>query len=170
MSRSLAGSIAQGQGASFEKWLRDYIFAPMVRNGALVRVDKLDPPSRSQWDARRGRVVMVPVAAGGADFVLCLPDARYGAVEAKSTGEARFYRDNIEPHQITHLETAAAAGGGSYLAVQFRAGGSPCAYLVPWGAVPWFAARTAPSVTAEDLAPWKIASWRDAAQVLRRAL
>lgn len=166
MSRALAGAVAQGQGASFETWLRDFIFAPMLRNGVLVRADKLDPPARSVWDARRGRMVMVPVAAGGADFVLCLHDARYAAIEAKSTGESRLYRDHIEPHQVAHLDAAAAAGGGAYLAVQFRAGRSTGAYLVQWADVPWFAARTAPSITAADLEPWQITNWLDAARLL----
>lgn len=93
--RRLAGARAQGSGAAFETWLARYIFTPMTARGVLVRFDKLDPPSRSSWDASRQRAVMVPTGAGGGDWLLLAPGGRYIVCESKSTADARFYRAEI---------------------------------------------------------------------------
>lgn len=166
IQRRLAGARAQGSGAAFETWLARFIFTPMTARAALVRFDKLDPPGRPSWDAGRQRAVMVPIGVGGGDWLLLAPGGRYIVCESKSTADERFYRAEIEPHQVKHLDQAVNAGGAAYLALQFRTGGSSTAYLVPWALVPWQTARTAPSVTAADCAPWPLRSWIDGAKVL----
>lgn len=168
--RRWAGVQAQRSGAAFETWLARFIFTPMVARGALARFDKLDPPSRPSWDSGRQRVVMVPIGAGGGDWILLAPGGSYIACESKTTADDRFYRAEIEPHQEQHLDQAVNAGGAAYLALQFRTGGSATAYLMPWAAVPWQIVRSAPSVTAADCAPWALRSWIDGAKVLQTAL
>jgi hypothetical protein len=91
-ARRLAGMRARGHGATFETWLARFIFTPMVERGALVRFDKLDPPTRPTWDAGQQRMVMVPIGVGGGDWVLLAPGGRYIVCESKSTADARFYR------------------------------------------------------------------------------
>ncbi len=105
------------------------------------------------------------MAKSGADFVLMLPTGRYGIVECKSSADARFYRADIPPHQIAHLDTAVSAGAAAFLALQFRRA-TLTAYMVPWQLVPWATARTSPSVTAADLTPWALRNWIDAARIL----
>ena len=164
--RRLAGVRAQRSGTAFETWLARFIFTPMVARGALARFDKLDPPSRPRWDAARQRAVMVPIGVGGGDWILLVPGGGYIACESKSTADDRFYRAEIEPHQVQHLDQAVNAGGAAYLALQFRTGGSSTAYLLPWAVVPWQIARSAPSVTATDLAAWPLRNWIDAARII----
>ena len=168
--RRLAGARAQGSGAAFETWLARFIFTPMVARGVLARFDKLDPPSRPRWDVGRQRVVMVPLGVGGGDWLLLAPGGSYIACESKTTADDRFYRAEIEPHQAQHLDQAVNAGGAAYLALQFRTGGSATAYLMPWAAVPWQIARSAPSLTAEDCAPWPLRSWIDGAKVIQTSM
>lgn len=164
--RRLAGRRAHDLGIAFEDWLRAYIFRPLIERQVILRADKLDPPARPTWDGARRRVVLRPVAAGGADWLLCAAGGRYVAVESKSTDAPRFYRSELTSEQIKHLDTATAAGGGAYLAVQFRDGPTATAFLAPWPAVPWGCARTALSVTAADLDPWRLSGWIDAARIL----
>jgi penicillin-binding protein-related factor A (putative recombinase) len=162
--RRLAGVRARGSGDAFERWLERFIFAPLLTRGKLLRFDRLNPDTRSVWDAVRRQVVFSPVARSGADFVLMLPMGRYGIVEAKSSGDPRFYRADLPDHQVAHLDQAVAAGGAAYLALQFR---QPAltAYMVPWQSVPWATARTSPSITASDVGPWVLRSWIDAARI-----
>lgn len=111
---------------------------------------------------------MVATGPGGGDYLLLLPRGLYAVVEAKSTTDERFYRDEIPAHQVQHLDQAVNAGGAAYLALQFRTGGSATAYLVPWAAVPWQIARSAASVTAGDCAPWPLRNWQDLARQLAK--
>lgn len=164
--RRLAGARAQGSGAAFERWLSAYIFRPLVERGDVAIVDRLTPPARPVYDAAKGRLVLLPTAPGGVDWALCLKGGYYCAVEAKSTLDLKLYRSEIEPHQITHLDAAAKAGAGSFLAVQFRDGPTSTAYLIPWRAAPWAKARSAESISAADLGPWVIRGWIDAARLL----
>jgi hypothetical protein len=87
-------------------------------------------------------------------------------VEAKSTADECFYRDEIPEHQRGHLDQAAAAGTGAFLALELRTGPTLTAFLVPWDCVPWQKARTAESVTSADLAPWVIRCWQDVGRLL----
>lgn len=164
--RRLAGRRARGLGIGFEDWLRSYIFRPLIERQVILRADKLDPPARPTWDRAGRRVVLRPVAAGGADWLLCAAGGRYVAVESKSTDAPRFYRSDLTTEQIKHLDTATAAGGAAFLAVQFRDGPTATVFLAPWRAVPWHCARTAPSVSAADLEPWRMNGWIDAARIL----
>jgi penicillin-binding protein-related factor A (putative recombinase) len=90
-----------------------------------------------------------------------LPGGLSAVVEAKSTADELFYRDEVAEHQRRHLDQAAAAGAGAFLALELHIGPTSTAYLVPWDCVPWQKARTAESVTAADLAPWVIRCWQD---------
>lgn len=164
--RRFAGARAQGQGRSFETWLASYVLRPLVERGHLIRFDKLDAPARATWDGARSRVVFVPIGVGGADFLLLAPGGRYLACECKSTDGDRFYRTEIEPHQIGHLDETVKAGGAAYLALQFRAGGTSTAYFVPWRDLPWAMARSAESITAADCAAWRLNGWIEAARIL----
>ena len=164
--RRLAGRRARSLGIGFEDWLRAYVFRPLIERQVILRADKLDPPARPTWDSTQRRVVLRPVAAGGADWLLCAAGGRYIAVESKSTDAPRFYRSELTPEQIKHLDTATAAGGAAFLAVQFRGGPTATACFVPWLVVPWHCARTAPSVTAVSLEPWRLNGWIDAARIL----
>lgn len=164
--RRLAGRRARSLGIGFEGWLLAYIFRPLIERQVILRVDKLDPPARPVWDGTRRRMVLRPVAAGGVDWLLCTAGGRYVAVESKSTDAPRFYRSELTAEQLKHLDTATAAGGCAFLAVQFRDGPTATAFLAPWQAVPWGCARTAMSVTAADLEPWRLGGWIDAARIL----
>lgn len=166
LRRRLAGRRARRLGIGFEDWLRAYIFRPLIERQVILRADKLDPPARPTWDGVRRRVVLRPVAAGGADWLLCAAGGRYVAVESKSTDAPRFYRSDLTAEQIKHLDTATAAGGAAFLAVQFRDGPTATAHLAPWRSVPWHCARTAPSVSAADLERWRVNGWIDAARIL----
>ncbi len=168
--RRLAGRRAHSLGIGFEDWLRAYIFRPLIERRVILRADKLDPPTRPTWDSTWRRVVLRPVAAGGADWLLCAASGLYIAVESKSTTALRFYRSELTAEQIKHLDTATAAGGAAFLAVQFRDGPTATAYFVPWLAVPWHCARTAPSVTATRLERWRLNGWLDAARILAAKL
>jgi len=164
--RILGGHRARGNGDAWEAALQTLYFKPLVTRGHVVRVDKLGPPARAVWDSRRRCATLVPTAPGPADFWLLLPGGRSAIVEAKSTADERFYRDEIPAHQVKHLDQAAESGAGAFLAVQFRAGPSSTAFLAPWRAVEWTKARTAESVTAADLAAFALNSWQDAARIL----
>lgn len=164
--RRLGGTRARGNGAAFESWLAASILRPLVERGHLIRFDKLDAPTRATWDSARSRVVFVPIGVGGADFLLLAPGGRYLACECKSTDGDRFYRTEIEPHQIAHPDATVSAGGGAYLALQFRDRPTATAYLVPWQSVPWATARTAPSCIPAALTPWALRNWLDAARIL----
>jgi len=164
--RRIGGARAKGSGDAWESFLQRHIFAPLITRGHVVRVDKLGPPCRTVWDSRRARAAMLPTGPGPADFWLLLPGGRSAIVEAKSTADERFYRDEIPAHQVKHLDQAAEAGAGAFLAVQFRAGPSSTAFLAPWRALEWTTARTAESVTAADLAAFGLNSWQDAARIL----
>lgn len=163
--RRLAGHRARGAGAGFETYLVRFIWPPMRARGLLLRADKTDPPMRPIHDADRGRI-FVPAGAGGADFVLLVRGGGYAVVECKSTADNRLCRDELTPEQIRHLDAAVKAGGGAYLAVQFRDGPTSTAYLVPWPSVPWSTTRTAPSISPADLTMWRLNSWIDAARII----
>lgn len=164
--RRLAGYRARGAGAGFEGWLSAYVFRPLVERQVILRFDKTDPPMRQIRDAARG-VLFVPVGAGGADWILLGQNGLYIAIESKSTDDIRLYRDEILPHQVAHLDAAVKAGGGAFLAVQFRGSPTATAYLVPWQSASWSCARTAPSIEPTELQEWMMNGWIDAARILR---
>jgi hypothetical protein len=86
-------------------------------------------------------------------------------IEAKSTDKPRMARSVVLPHQQSVLDETADGGGVSILAVQFRGPGGGC-FLPPWRRIPWQVQRSAESVDAAALAPWRAGVLLDALERL----
>lgn len=159
-SRRIGGLKAKRFGQAFENVLQAHL------NGAVISglVSWWDHSQASFKCLSKKR--FVPIKAGCADFIGQLSGGLSFAMEAKSTDQERFYRSAILDDQAKQLDAAAKGGGLALLAVQFRVPletnsrymtwGSFPSFVVPWQSVPWKAARSALSVTLDDLRGWEI--------------
>lgn len=139
--------VQQASGARFEQWVEAQHAVARSR-GLLVHAEHTQAVARVI-----GRKV-VYVAPGVADYVLCLRGGRYAAVEAKACDGPRLYKSRIGPLQARHLDAVARGGGAlALLVVKYEAADY---FATPWLDVPWERARSADSVTAAALDPWKI--------------
>lgn len=125
--------------------------AQAIRLGLLACVEHNEPHAKV-FPVNR----VVYVRAGVADYTGCLADARYLAVEAKSTKAARLMRSAVQPKQAQHLDAVSGVGGLAVLLVEFRHGSMPRRFACPWRHVPWAKVRSADSVGAVDLVEWEI--------------
>lgn len=142
--------IQQAAGAHFEAWVEAQ-HAVARNRGLLIHAEHTQAVSR----VVQGRVIYS--APGVADYVLCLAGGRYAAVEAKACDGTRLYRSRIGPLQSRHLDAVARGGATAILLVEFSgAERMPERFAVPWLTVPWAQARSADSVLACNLAPWRI--------------
>lgn len=145
----IASRVAVAAGKLHEKRIEAELRVA-VEQGVIAWWAKNEPTFRAV-----GRGKFLPVAAGGADFAGVLTGGLAFSVEAKSTGEPRFYRSAIPEGQARHLDAVAKNGGLAVLAVQFRTGpggvGWP-SFALPWGAVPWAMQRDALSISVRDVA------------------
>ena len=147
------GHTAQAVGASFEAWVEvQHDKARLL--GILAHVYHNQPASKFI----RGRLEYVE--RGVSDYTGTLEGghAKTYAAEAKSTSDNRFPRAGIEPKQIEHLDAVARAGGLALLLVEFRVDVLPLRlrHAIPWLEIPWKTLRTAQSVSADDVATWRI--------------
>ena len=89
--------------------------------------------------------------AGVADYVLCLSDGRYMAVEAKSTEGKTLMLSRIEPLQSRHLNAVTTASNTqALLLVEFSLEGRYERFAMQWDAVPWAIKRSAESLSWDD--------------------
>ena len=141
--------VQQVAGARFEQWVEAQLLVARSR-GLLVHAEHTQAVAR----VIRGKVVYA--APGVADYVLCLRDGRYAAVEAKACDGPRLYRSRIGPLQARHLDAVARGGALALLIVEFS-GAAIERFAVPWIDVPWARARSADSASVADLVSWRIA-------------
>jgi penicillin-binding protein-related factor A (putative recombinase) len=160
--RRLAASRAKKSGNVFEQWLSAFVFQPLQVAGVVARFDKLEPQMQAVTIAGERR--FIPVKGSGGDWILLMAGGGYTVVESKSTRDERFYFEQIPEHQRAHLQTAVASGAGAFLALRFEL--AAACFLVPWQSVPWERARTALSVRADLLSPWRVENWTGARDIL----
>ena len=153
------GRKARTVGSGFEEVLQTHFFAPLLRDGLLVRIDRLSP-SAVPVGKKGGAPIWKMSEQSGADWIGLLRGGRYLAAEAKSIEGDRFPRARIEDKQIAHLDEA-GAHAVALLLLEFRGPAAPRWYAVPWTQAPWKVARTAESLYAADLASWQIGHWTD---------
>ena len=84
------------------------------------------------------------------------------AVEAKKR-RGDLLKSEVKIRQADHLDAVSRAGGLALLLVRFvegmdhpRADGFVTEHAVRWTEVPWRIRKSAESVAAEDLAPWRV--------------
>lgn len=168
--RTLAGQKAQATGDAWEQLLAQHVFPPLLREGVILRLDKLVPPVRVVSKGKGQKPALIPTAATGADWIGMLRDGRYLAMEAKSTSEPRLPRAAITPKQAEHLQQVAAGGGVALLLVEFRLGpGTAEHFAVPWMAAPWGQARTMASLDRRVLGAWRMKGWADLKRILENS-
>jgi len=148
--RALVGRFSQGVGDSFEKWVEGALDAAL-RLGIITHWVHNMPVAKmihGQWK---------PVAPGIADYS-AIGNNQHGtliATEAKNYAR-RLPRNEISREQQRHLDAVVRAGGLAFLLARIRDEGVAQNFAVPWQSVPWAVAKSAQSVTAADLAPWKV--------------
>lgn len=162
MNRADAGRAAKASGDAFEDWLNTQ-HEKARHLGILAHIEKTQAVAKMV----HGRLMYTE--KGVADYVGCLESGRYLALEAKSTKEARFAKNNVSSKQQDHLERVARAGGLALLLVEFRPDrfrdGFPgpsfgqsredC-FAVPWLEAPWEVKRTAESISANNIRAWQV--------------
>ena len=147
--RRLAGALAKIQGDAFEAWVERHHQAAL-RLGILTHIAHNGPTAQminGEWTM---------VAAGYADYTgTCFNKVGTTvATEAKSY-KHRLPKSAISDKQQEHLNAVVLGGGLAFLLARITDEVSQ-EFCVPWQLVPWKVARTAQSVTAEDLMPWLI--------------
>lgn len=158
VNRAESGRQAKFSGDAWESWVETQhekakhlgILAHVTHTQAIAKVI-------------HGRLTYTK--KGDADYVGCLESglvggnslglARYLAVEAKSTKDARFPRNEISSKQQEHLGCVDRAGGLALLLVEFREP-SCRRFAVIWHSIPWQVKRTAESISADDLKGWEV--------------
>lgn len=155
----IQGRRARAAGGLFEHILQDHFFAPLIRDGVLVRIDRL-VAAGVPVGKKGGAPVWKMAEQSGADWIGLLRGGRYLAAEAKSIEDERFPRARIEPKQLDHLDQT-GAHGVALLLLEFRGPGAPRWFAVPWTKAPWRVMRTAQSLYPADLATWQIGHWTD---------
>lgn len=149
-SKAAASKEAQRQGVAFESWLNEQ-HDEAARLGLVAWVKHVSPKvrmiGRGQWKV---------VGKACADFNGCAFDGKSVVIEAKSIGDARLSRSQLEPVQVEQLERTAGAGGAALVVVRFRSlPGSPV-YAVPWQALPWRTKGKGASVDPADIEQWRV--------------
>jgi len=144
---------SQAVGAAFESWI-EVQHTKARRLGILAHVYHNEPT------VKRIKGELIYIKPGVADYTGTLEGgtATTYAAEAKSTSDERFQRAGIEPKQAEHLDAVARAGGLALLLVEFRIEELPLRlrHAIPWLEVPWKTLRSAQSISAEDVAAWRI--------------
>lgn len=149
----VGGARAKRSGDAFEAWLDGQHEAAEVLG--LAHVAHVGPPHARVKIA--GRIVVVVVGDGPADYQGTLRGGRHIALEAKSRA-LRLDRAHIEKHQADDLDAVHRLGGLALLAVELHTSDARTLgrWVVPWGDVPWQSPRGGRgSVGPEDLAGWE---------------
>ena len=153
---SIRGRKAQQAGDQFESWLNAQ-HEQAKRLGILAHVEKTQ--ARTAVVRRK----LIYTGKGVADYVGTLEGGKSLALEAKSTQEDRFPRNEISAKQQEHLGVVARAGGLALLLVEFRdfvvnksLPARTFRFAIPWLALPWETLRTAESVSPLDVSQWRV--------------
>ena len=136
--RRAAGAASKRAGEAWEQHVSSQWLEPLRESGVIRCWHKLEP--RKVGDRF--------VADAGADFVACLVQGEYVAIECKQTTARRFARSSISAVQEAHLDAVPR----SFLALLIDGR----RFLIPWRKVPWVTLRSAESVTAEECAAWDL--------------
>jgi len=142
---AIRGARAQAAGEAFEELVEGLLKAA-TQTGLVADWEHTQPLFR-----RLGAGRFAPVAAGRADYSGMLVGGLAFALECKSTKEARFYRRQLPPRQVAHLDATLRGGGLALLAVEFREAIHVHRFAIPWGAIPWARALSADSIRASAL-------------------
>lgn len=152
MARSTAGRVAAKAGRAFEERIEEAL-------DLLLQQHIVEHWHHTQPGYRMiGRGRFMPVAAGVADFSAVLRGGLALAIEAKAENSRRFARARVSELQQAHLAAVHRAGGIALLAVQLRddEAGRRDVFIAPWATAPWEVARSAETLTAAGLAPYRV--------------